>query len=201
MRCAGADHRYLQDDARLPHVDALRLLQKTMEGMDEERKGLASSLRPFLEPPLCLLDRLSEIHLGGQFRGTGNNPSHFCWDRGLAFLKGEAGSPSDLRNRPLGLRERIDQLRGYDAFKRSTDGRWIRPSGCDGCIRISPDREKDEKGSGSLLLHFPCLFNGWSDPDSPFPCFPKIFFGILTLHLSLPLPFGAHSSIDRPHDL
>ena len=59
--------------------------------MGEERMGMASSLRPPPKPPLCLLDHLSEIHLGGQFCGFSHYPPHFCWVRGSALFKGTAG--------------------------------------------------------------------------------------------------------------
>ena len=61
---------------------------------------------------------------------------------GWLFLKETARDEFSFRDRSLGFGERINQLRGYDHFARSTDGRWIGPSGCHRCIRIFADREE-----------------------------------------------------------
>ncbi len=159
------------------------------------------SLRPLPEPPFCLLDRLFEIYFGSQFCGLGNYPSHLCWDRWLALFKRTDRNQFSIRDCSLRSGEWIDQLWGYESFKRSIDGRWICHSGCHSGIRVPPCGKKDEKGSGSLLLHLPCLFNSWIDPDSFLSYFSKTILGIFTVYLSLSLCSRPRPSTDWPHDL
>src|SRR5512136_1325357 len=128
-------------------------------------------LRSPLKPPLCFVDSLSEAYLGCQLRGPGQHPSHLCRDRRLAFLKGETWAEFNIRNCPFPSGERIDQLRGYESFKRSFDGRRACPSGGHRCIRILAGGKKNEKGSGAPLLYLPGLFNGWTDIDPLCPYF------------------------------
>lgn len=162
---------------------------------------MVSSLRPLPKPPFCLLDCLFEIYFGSQFCGLSNYPSHLCWDRELALLKRTDRNQFSFRDCSHCFREWIDQLWGYGSFERGIHGRWVGPPGRYGCIRIPAGRKKDEKGSGSLLLYLPCLFNSRIDIDSPISYFSKIIWGIFTIHLSLPLSPRPHPPIDWAHHL
>src|SRR4030042_1370025 len=167
--------------------------------MGEKSIGMASCLRAPPEPPLCLMDNLSEIYLCGQFRGFSHDPSHFCRGRKLALFKGTTWVEFNIRDRSLGSGEWIDRLWRHGSFKTSLDGRWIGASGRYGCIRIPARGKKNEKGAGSLLLYLPCLFNGRIDLDSLFSYFSKPFFRIFIVYLFLSLSPLPNPSIDRPH--
>ncbi len=64
-----------------------------------------------------------------------------------------------------------------------------------------PRGKKNEKGSGTFLLHLPCLFNGRIDIDSPLRHFSTIILRIFSLHLFLSLSPRPCPSVDRPHNL
>ena len=119
---------------------------------------------------------------------------------GVALLKGKTWAEINIRNRSLRFGERIDQLRGYEPFKRSFDRRWVCPSGGRRSLRIFACGKKNEKGSESDLLYLPSLFNGWIDFDSPFPYFSRTFFRIFIVYLFLSLSPRLRPSTDRSHD-
>src|SRR4030043_1066088 len=159
------------------------------------------SLRPLPEPPFFLLDRLFEIYFSSQFCGLCNFPSHLCWDRWLALFKRTDRDEFSFRDFSLFFREWIDQLWGYGSFERGIDRRWICSSGRYGWIGIFARGKKDEKGSGSLLLHLSCLFNSRININPPVSYFSKTLLGIFTVYLSLSFSSRPRPSIDRSHNL
>jgi len=90
---------------------------------------------------------------------------------------------------------------GIWSFERGIDGRWICHSGCHSGIRVPPCGKKDEKGSGSLLLHLSCLFNSRININPPVSYFSKTLFGIFTVDLSLSFSPRPCPSTDWSHNL
>jgi len=168
--------------------------------MGEEWIRMVSSLRPLPKPPFCLLDRLVEIHLCGQFGGSGDHHPIFVGIGGWLFLREQIG-----KKLVLGIAFSIvgSGLIGYGDMVCSKGS--LIGDGCallgaiaaSGYLLVGKKMRKDRD-----LLSY--IFPVYSTAGLILIFLSLIFMNpSLDIHLYLffPLSPRSHPSIDRSHHL